>query len=96
MSPKLQQFQHIQLITNLFLAFSIHFVFFDLLSLSAAYELRNIIKDVLDGVYEALPIDHVEKHPVNISVIQGAFQLERVFNIVAITQTSVLFACLGN
>ena len=96
MSPKLQQFQYIQLITNLFLALRIHFVFFDLLSLSAAYELRNIIKDVLDGVYEALPVYHVEKHPVDISVIQGAFLLQRVFNVVAFTQTSVLYAHLRN
>ena len=83
MPSKLEQFQHIQLIINLFLALRIHFVSFDLLSLSAADELGYIIEDILDVVFEALPVYQIEKHPVDISVIQAVFLLQRIFNLVA-------------
>ena len=57
---------------------------FDLLSLSAADALGNIIEDISDGVNEALPVNHIEKHPVDIGVIQLLFFLQRVVDVVVI------------
>jgi hypothetical protein len=61
-------------------------VFFYLLSLSAADALGNIIEDISGGVNEALPVNYIEKNPVDIGVIQGLFLLQRVFDVVAIAQ----------
>ena len=88
---KLQQFQHIQLIVNLFLAFRVHFVSFDLISLSAADALCDIVEDIFDCVYKALPVDQIEKDPMDIGVIQGVFLLQRIFNAVAIAQIIVSY-----
>jgi hypothetical protein len=66
-------------------------VSFDLISLSAADALGDIVEDVFDGVNEALPVDQIEKHPVDIGVIQGVLLLQRVFNAVAIAQIIVSY-----
>jgi hypothetical protein len=47
--------------------------------------LGNIVEDVFSGVYKALPVDQIEKHSVDISVIQGVLILQRVFNAVGIS-----------
>jgi hypothetical protein len=73
--PKLQQFQHIQLIVNLFLAFRVHFVLLNFLTLSASEALNSILEDIFDGVNESLPVNQIEKHPFNISVVQTFFLL---------------------
>ena len=57
---------------------------FDFISLSAADALGNIVEDIFDGVHEALPVYQIEKNPVDISVIQSLFLLQRVFNAVGI------------
>ncbi len=64
---------------------------FDLISLSAADALGDIVEDVFDGVNEALPVNQIEKDPVDISVIQGVLLLQRVFNAVAIAQIIVSY-----
>ena len=66
-------------------------MFFELLSLSAADALGNIIEYISDGVYEALPVYHIEKDTVDIGVIQGVFILQRVLNIVVIAQIIVSY-----
>jgi hypothetical protein len=60
-------------------------MFFDHLSFSAVEALGNIVEDVFAGVNKALPVDQIEKHPVDISVIQGVLLLQRVFNAVGIS-----------
>ena len=39
------------------------------LTLSAAEALNSILEDIFDGVNESLPVNQIEKHPFNISVV---------------------------
>ena len=45
------------------------------LTLSASEALNSILEDIFDGVNESLPVNQIEKHPFNISVVQTFFLL---------------------